>query len=126
MSGRQLTYFKGMLEEMRHDIITNAEQLIDAMRDETNSIPDENDRATKESEFAVKLREQDRERRLLHKIESALTRVKSKEFGNCSECGEAIGLERLLARPVATFCFECKNLREKFEKSGGTFFTSDS
>lgn len=121
MSSQQLAYFKKMLEDMRHEIVSNAEHLIDTMRDETNSIPDENDRATKESEFAVKLREQDRERRLLYKIEAALARVESKEFGNCSECGDPIGLKRLLARPVAIFCFECKNLRERFEKRGGVF-----
>lgn len=118
MSNRQLAYFKTMLENMRRDVFNNTEQLMDTMKGETNAIPDENDRATKESEFTVKLREQDRERRLLHKIESALARVETKDFGNCSECGEHIGLQRLLARPVAIYCFECKNLREKFEKYG--------
>ena len=120
MSGKQLTYFLARFELMRRDILSNNEKLIDAMKDEVNSIPDENDRASKESEFAVELRERERERQLLQKIDTAIKRIGKKQFGHCEECGDPIGIKRLLARPVATLCFECKHLQEEFEKSGGT------
>ena len=120
MCGRQLTYFRFRFEQMRREIFNSNEKLIDAMKDEANSIPDENDRASKESEFIVELRERERERQLLHKIDLAMGRLHEKKFGYCGECGDQIGIKRLLARPVATLCFECKHLQEEFEKSGGT------
>ena len=120
MSAQQLKYFRQLLEEMRRNIFNNAENMIGTMQDQVNSIPDETDRANKESEFTVELRERERELRLLHKIDAAQQRVENKNFGYCKECGEEIGIKRLLARPVATLCFECKCLQEQFEKSGGT------
>lgn len=118
MSKRQLEHFRRLLEEMRAAILTNNERLVDAIKSDVQALPDENDRASKESEFTVELRERERERRLLDKVDSALQRVQSKNFGYCSECGDNIGLHRLLARPVATLCIECKNLQETMEKSG--------
>lgn len=118
MSKRQLEYFARMFESMHVKILLNNERLVDAIKDDVQALPDENDRASKESEFTVELRERERERRLLNKVASALQRIKNKNFGYCSECGDPIGLKRLLARPVATLCIECKNLQEAFEKSG--------
>lgn len=118
MSKKQLGYFKNLFEGMRAKILRNNDRLVDAIKDDAQALPDENDRASKESEFTVELRERERERRLLAKVDSALKRVQSKNFGFCSECGDAIGLRRLLARPVATLCIECKNLQEAYEKSG--------
>lgn len=118
MSQRQLGYFKRVFESARDNILNNTERLMDTMRDEPNSIPDDNDRASKESEFTVELRERDRERRLLEKIDESLKRIRDKKFGYCEECGDPIGIDRLLARPVATLCIECKNLQEEYEKSG--------
>lgn len=118
MNKRQLDYFHGLLEKMRVNILANNERLIDAIKDDVQALPDENDRASKESEFTVELRERERERRLLDKVDAAIKRVANKNFGYCHECGDPIGLPRLLARPVATFCIECKNLQETIEKSG--------
>lgn len=120
MGKRQLNYFEQLFANMRSDILANNERLIDAIKDDVQPLPDENDRASKESEFTVELRERERERRLLEKVDSALQRVLNKNFGYCSECADPIGLQRLLARPVATLCIECKNLQEAFEKSGAT------
>ena len=121
MSLKQIRYFKSLFESYRDNLLQSAERMIDTMRDNVEATPDENDRASKEFEFNVALRGRDRERRLLSKIESAIGRLEDRSFGYCSECGEAIGIQRLLARPVATLCIECKNLQEEFERSGGTF-----
>ena len=118
MNKRQLEYFKRLFEYMRTDILANNERLAGAIKDDVQVLPDENDRASKESEFTVELRERERERKLLDKVNFAIKRIESRNFGYCSECGEAIGLPRLLARPVATLCIECKSLEEAMERSG--------
>lgn len=121
MSKKHLQYFRQFFIDWSIQIIRSNESLIDSMKDNVETTPDDNDRASKESEFGVVLRGKDRERRLMSKIESAIRRIDEEDFGYCEECSEAIGLNRLLARPVATLCIECKNLQEEFEKSSGVF-----
>ncbi len=77
---------------------------------------DENDRASQEAEFTLELRERDRDRNLVHKIGKALKLVEDGEYGYCEECGCAIGFKRLMARPVASMCIDCKVLQENREK----------
>lgn len=86
------------------------------MQDEAANFPDPNDRATQESEFGLELRTRDRERKLLRKINSALTRIEEGTYGFCEETGEEIGLKRLEARPVATLCVEAQERRELAER----------
>ncbi len=121
MSKKQLNYFRQHFENMGEKIVQSNEKLIDEMKDNLETTPDENDRASKESEFSMVLRGRDRERQLMSKIEHAIRRINEASFGFCNECGEPIGIKRMLARPVATLCIECKNLQEEYEKSGGTF-----
>ena len=118
MSQRQKTYFRGVLKDMLTSIRVNSEKTIDTLKDDVAAIPDDNDRASKEAEFTLELRERERERRLKAKVDHAIKRLDNGEFGMCEECGEAIGIERLVARPVAVFCFECKQLQERREKTG--------
>ena len=117
MSKRQLQFFRGRIEQMREDIGQGVERTMASMQEEAGAIPDDNDRASKESEFAVELRQRDRDRRLLAKISRALEGIESGNFGYCDECGDPIGVARLLARPVASLCIECKDLQERLEKN---------
>lgn len=103
---------------MLASIRINSEKTIDSLKDDVAAIPDDNDRASKEAEFTLELRERERERRLKQKIDHAMRRIDKGEFGLCEECGEPIGIERLVARPVAVYCFECKQLQERREKTG--------
>lgn len=116
MSLRQEKYFVGQLHKMLEQIGLTTDKTIDALRVADAATPDENDRASKEADFALELRERERESFLVQKIRHALQRLDAKEFGYCEECGDKIGLKRLLARPVATLCFDCKNLQEYQEK----------
>ena len=117
MSKRQLQFFRGRIEQMREDIGEGVERTMASMQEEAGAIPDDNDRASKESEFAVELRQRDRDRRLLAKISRALEGIETGNFGYCDECGDPIGVARLLARPVASLCIECKDLQERLEKN---------
>ena len=64
--------------------------------------------------FAGRIRE--RESKLLSKIDEALEQIDQGDYGECTSCGEEIGVKRLLARPVARLCIDCKEEQERFER----------
>jgi DnaK suppressor protein len=77
---------------------------------------DPNDRASQETDMAIELRNRDRERKLIKKIDETLGRIESGDYGFCDKCGVEIGIKRLEARPTATLCIDCKTLDELKEK----------
>ena len=77
---------------------------------------DPNDRASQESDMALELRNRDRERKLIKKIDETIARIDADEYGYCDSCGVEIGLKRLEARPTATLCIDCKTLDELRER----------
>jgi len=111
--------FRSQLLEKREEILAEAGKTMSEMTDQTTNIPDPNDRATIESGRSFELRIRDRERKLLSKIEEAIGRLNEGEYGLCDGCGEEIGVKRLEARPVTTYCIDCKTLQETKEKSQG-------
>lgn len=119
MDKEMLERFRQQLIEKQQEILEEVDRTLDDMTDQTTNIPDPNDRATVESGRSFELRIRDRERKLLSKIEEALHRIEDEEFGVCDGCGEDIGLKRLEARPVTTYCIDCKTLQENKEKSVG-------
>lgn len=118
MNEAQLAFFKNRLEQLRDEILKNADQTTEHLR-ETVIVPDPADRATIEEEHALELRTRDRERKLLKKVEQALVRIESGEYGWCEETGEPIGVPRLLARPTATLSLEAQQRRELRQKLFG-------
>jgi len=118
MNEAQLAFFKHRLEQLRDDILKNADQTTEHLR-ETVIVPDPADRATIEEEHALELRTRDRERKLLKKVEQSLTRIESGDYGWCEETGEPIGVPRLLARPTATLSLEAQQRRELRQKLFG-------
>ena len=119
MDKEQLEQFRSQLLQKRDEILAEAGKTLSEMTDQTTNIPDPNDRATIESGRSFELRIRDRERKLLAKIEEAIGRLDEGEYGVCDGCGEDIGIKRLEARPVTTFCIDCKTLQETKEKSQG-------
>ena len=115
MSDRQTAHFRNLLNGWKRTLMEEVDRTVSHMQDETGPFPDPNDRATQESETARELRARDRERKLLKKIEDAITALDAGEYGYCEECGVEIGLRRLEARPTATLCIECKTVQERQE-----------
>ena len=115
MRARQLEKIKVRLEEMQAEILGESEETVHAMQEESTLYPAPNDRASLETEHINNLRIRDRERKLLTKVEEALERVENKTFGYCENCGKEIGAERLLIRPVTTYCIVCKESLEAAE-----------
>ena len=118
MNDAQLAFFRQRLEQLRDEILKNADQTTEHLR-ETVVVPDPADRATIEEEHALELRTRDRERKLLKKIEQSIARIESGEYGWCEETGEPIGVPRLLARPTATLSLEAQERRELRQKLFG-------
>jgi DnaK suppressor protein len=118
MNEAQMAFFKARLRQMETDILRNADETTEHLR-ETVIVPDPADRATIEEEHALELRTRDRERKLLKKIQQAVVRVDEGEYGYCEETGEPIGLGRLLARPTATLSLEAQQRRELRQKMYG-------
>ena len=116
MSDKQVTHFREILSAWKSELIVEVDRTVHHMQDEAANFPDPNDRATQESEFGLELRTRDRERKLLRKIDSALSRLEDASYGYCDETGEEIGLKRLEARPVATLCVEAQERRELAER----------
>ena len=118
MNEVQLGFFKDMLLKMQAEILSNAGETTEHLR-ENEVVPDPADRATIEEEHALELRTRDRERKLLKKVAQSLARGESGEYGGCEETGEPIGVGRLLARPTATLSLEAQERREKVQKMYG-------
>ena len=115
MNAEQLEFFRNKLETMRDEMLGNARETGLHMKENEN-FADPNDRATVEEEHILEQRVRDRERKLLKKINTALARIESGEFGYCLETGEPIGVARLLARPTAEYSIEAQERHEVLEK----------
>jgi len=118
MNQEQLEFFRDRLKSLKEDILKNADATTENLR-ENILVPDPVDRATIEEEHALELRTRDRERKLLKKVEQALARIDSGDYGWCEETGEAIGVSRLLARPTANLSLEAQERRELRQKLFG-------
>lgn len=119
MSDKQLEFFRTRLQRLKDDLLSNADETTEHLREDTSIVPDPADRATIEEEHALELRTRDRERKLLKKISQSLARIDSGEYGFCDETGEPIGLARLIARPTATLSLEAQQRRELKQKMFG-------
>ena len=112
MNDVQMAAFRLKLSILKQDMLNNAGETTEHLREDTSVVPDPADRATIEEEHALELRTRDRERKLLKKIEQSIGRIDAGDYGYCDETGEAIGVGRLLARPTATLSLEAQQRRE--------------
>jgi DnaK suppressor protein len=119
MNDVQLAFFRRKLTQLKEDMLANAGETTEHLREDTVVVPDPADRATIEEEHALELRTRDRERKLLKKIEQAITRIDSGDYGYCEETGEPIGVGRLMARPTASLSLEAQQRRELKQKMFG-------
>jgi DnaK suppressor protein len=116
MTSKQLEYFKNKLLKWKEDLKEEARQTIEHLREEPLKEPDENDRASVESETVLELRTRGRCHKLISQIDMALARIEDGSYGYCEETSNPIGIKRLEARPIATLCIEAQERREKYER----------
>lgn len=129
MNEAQLAHFKRILEAWRNQLRDEVDRTVSHMQDEAANFPDPVDRAAQEEEFSLELRNRDRERKLIKKIEKTLKKVEDEDFGYCESCGVEIGIRRLEARPTADLCIDCKTLAvaliDGMALDGGSTLTQD-
>ncbi len=116
MNPKQLEYFRQKLLVWRAELIKESQETIEHLKEENWREPDLSDRASLETEAGVELRTRNRYLKLINKIDAAMARIASGEYGYCEETGEPIGLKRLEARPIATMTVEAQERHEKMEK----------
>ena len=117
MCEKHKVYFKKKLVEWKNEIIElNSIGLYLKDVDHEISSPDVVDQATSQTEKNVEMRTLNRQIKLLSKIEKAIKKINDNTYGYCEETGEAIGLKRLIARPIATLSIESQEKHEKNEK----------
>lgn len=121
LSTEELQTLKGVLEEQLEALISQSRNAVSALTEVRETDADPLDLAVTESNRDFTLRMADRERRLLTKIRYALERINNGEYGACENCGEPITFGRLMARPVATLCIDCKTEAEQVERRKRVF-----
>lgn len=116
MNERQRDYFRRKLLAWREELLRESRETLAALQNENENHPDFADRASSETDRAIELRARDRQRKLIAKIDSAVSRIDDGTYGYCEETGEPIGLRRLDARPIATLSVEAQERHERRER----------
>ncbi|MCX7676360.1 MAG: RNA polymerase-binding protein DksA [Alteraurantiacibacter sp.] len=116
MCEAQLNYFRVLLLEWKKSIIEASAGTLQSLQDGPIREPDLNDRASSETDWGIELRTRDRQRKLIAKIDAALRRIDEGEYGWCEVTGDPIGINRLIARPIATMTVEAQQAHERREK----------
>jgi DnaK suppressor protein len=116
MNDRQQDYFRRKLLGWKEELLRESRETLANLQEENHALADVADRASNETERSLELRTRDRQRKLIAKIDAALSRLEQGTYGYCEETGEPIGLRRLDARPIATLSIEAQERHERRER----------
>tara|TARA_Y100001970_G_C13757952_1_gene614281 strand:- start:214 stop:630 length:417 start_codon:yes stop_codon:yes gene_type:complete len=116
MNAKQKEFFRRKLNNWRDEIISETKETLNNLQYESSNFADLADRASSETDRSLELRSRDRQRKLISKIDEALSRLDDGSYGYCEETGEEISLKRLIARPIATLSIDAQELHERKEK----------
>ncbi|MFN3505040.1 MAG: RNA polymerase-binding protein DksA [Caldimicrobium sp.] len=120
MEKEKLQHFRELLLKRKEEILKEVMDTLKEMEEGSENLPDAIDQATRETNLILGLRLRDREQKLLKKIDKALQKIEDGTYGTCEACGVEIDEKRLLARPEATLCIDCKRAQERLEKIKGS------
>ncbi len=121
MCDKHIEYFRRRILQWKEDLLNESKETISHLRSEARDVSDDAERASRETENTFELRTRDRYRKLLKKINKALDKINEGDYGYCEETDEEIGLQRLIARPIATLCIDAQErweLRQKITREG--------
>jgi DnaK suppressor protein len=116
MNAKQKEFFRRKLNDWKDEIISETKETLNNLQYESSNFADLADRASSETDRSLELRSRDRQRKLIAKIDEALSRIDDGSYGYCEETGEEISLKRLIARPIATLSIDAQELHERKEK----------
>ena len=109
-------FFRRKLNDWRDEIISETKETLNNLQYESSNFADLADRASSETDRSLELRSRDRQRKLIAKIDEALSRIDDGSYGYCEETGEEISLKRLIARPIATLSIDAQESHERKRK----------
>lgn len=114
---KELDQFKEILIEEKRKILRHLEDITESSEEGLSmGGGDSADLASLEINQASLQKIGKREETLLRKIDLALAKIEDGTYGECENCGEPIGAPRLMARPVAQLCIDCKTEQENVER----------
>jgi DnaK suppressor protein len=117
MKKKDLDQLKKLLEDEKRRILRHLEDLSDtSVQDIDTPSGDSVDIAALEINQNSLVKVGKRELNHLKKIDAALQKIEDGTYGECESCGEQIAVARLLARPVAQLCIDCKTAQENEER----------
>ncbi len=117
MCDKHKMYFRMKLQEWRKELIkANNEALYNGSMDDNSISADIVDQASSYTDKNVEMKAINRQIKLISEIDKALLRIKDDTYGYCLDTAEAIGLKRLMARPVAKYTIAAQEKHEKNEK----------
>ncbi|MBS1960346.1 MAG: TraR/DksA family transcriptional regulator [Bdellovibrionales bacterium] len=109
--------FKRILIAEKERLLNNSKESIKHdLNISTDDLPDEADLAASEINQSLTFELRNRERIMIAKIDTALSKISDGSFGECESCEEAIQRKRLEARPFSTLCVSCQEMHEHREK----------
>ena len=117
MNPMQMEYFRQMLLNWRSELIQEAGETLNNLNSGNLQQPDMADRASLETDHQLELRTRDRERKLIIKIDEALSRIENGRYGISQDTDEPISLKRLMARPIAVLSLEAQERHERQERT---------
>ena len=117
MNEMQLEYFRQKLLNWKKELLAQSSDTLEELRQGGLNQPDDIDRASLETDKSLDLRTKDRARKLILKTAQALDRIEDGSYGYCEDTGEEIGIDRLMARPIATLCLEAQERHERKEQT---------
>lgn len=100
---------KEMLLQMKKELMQG---VVQSIKDESdylkNDVGDFYDHASNDRDRELALMFTDRERTKLVQIDEALKRIEEGGYGECDNCMDEIGEDRLKVMPFAQLCLSCK------------------
>jgi DnaK suppressor protein len=117
---------KKQLETLRQKLLSERESLMFGEKNLDGislSLPDSGDEVEQsitDYNNSHLLRFRNREVFYAKKIDGSLKKFEVNEYGMCNECASWIKFERLMARPTAELCIQCKEEAEREESSSFT------
>ena len=102
--------FEDILSKKREELRQNLSRTQEGRNEAQDFGRDEGDRATASLSKEMTFRQQAQERGLLMLVDAALGRISQGTFGECLNCGQEIGANRLNAVPWSRYCITCQEL----------------
>lgn len=114
MNKREKDRYRKMLTEKKKTIITHMSEFYnESLSIDMGVVKDLGDKAESSytKEFLLSLSSAERER--LGKIDGAMKRLETPEYGLCEDCGKSIGKKRLDVIPWTPHCIVCQEKEEQ-------------